>query len=73
MNLTQKDIDAKAQEVYDLFHNENSSYCVLALLSVIENISVNDKATATFRKSTVSLLDETSFRISSSLRIRSLR
>ena len=68
-DINQDDIDRKAQEVYSLFQGRNSAFLVFSLLSVIESVALNDNATAAFRKQTADLLNDQSFRISSSLRI----
>lgn len=66
---SQKKIDDYAQKVLDMFGGENSAVCVLSMLSVIECITVNEKASAAFRKQSADLLDDQSFRIRSSLRL----
>lgn len=60
---SQETIDSFAQQVFEMFDGENSAICVMALLSVIEEVANNDKASAAFRKQTIDLLEVSAQRV----------
>ncbi len=61
--IDQQHIDKQAARIWGLFHNENSGAAVLALLSVIEVLALDDRASIAFRRQTVALLKEQAERI----------
>ena len=66
MKDDQKKIDDYAQAILDNFDKENSSICVLAMLSVIDHLALHEKASSEFKKTTISLLSGAALRIKES-------
>lgn len=63
----QSDVDELASEIITICSGRNSSVCVLAMLSVIENIVFSGLASDDFKRQTSMLLTEESNRITSSM------
>ncbi|MDH3325868.1 MAG: hypothetical protein OEM38_04020 [Gammaproteobacteria bacterium] len=66
-NDNQADINDRAAKILKTLNGENSSSCVLSLVSVIDAIAFSDKASDAFKRDTAMILRDQADRIELSL------